>query len=201
MDQIQKNLEISGVSQITIGYDDSLGHTFEIFHSFDSMIGKPKDQYDKEKVKIFCTIDSNDKICSVNWRKGSSPCEVVPERSTYRASEKVSRPATSNQPLSNFAPDGTYCPNKLIVFPDSSYVYLNKRRFSAPYFQLKLNKNRSFTVDSHQSRNTNAIIDALKNYCREKSGCNEPGLYRKTAKSRLASYYENMERNMDRNIK
>ena len=62
-----------------------------------------------------------------------------------------------------------------------------------------MNKSRSFTVDSHQARNTNEIIDALKDYCMEKSGCNDPAPY--TEKQQKADWrvIENMESNIDRN--
>ena len=85
------------MSQITIGYDYSLGHTFEVFHSFDSMLGKPKDQNQKEKVKILCTIDSNDKICSVSWDKDGEPCEKFLAQALI-AQVRKAKPSTPQGP-------------------------------------------------------------------------------------------------------
>ena len=66
------------------------------------------------------------------------------------------------------------------------------------YTLQDLNVHSSFKVDSHQARNTSEIISALKDYCLEKRGCNDPAPYTEEQQKADGRVIENLERNLDR---
>ena len=64
MQEIEKNLQISGTSQVTFGYDMGGGHTVEVFHSFKAMVGKPKSPNPKRKRQFFALLTPTTKSVS-----------------------------------------------------------------------------------------------------------------------------------------
>ena len=74
MQEIDQNIQISGTSQVTFGYDSGGGHTVEVFHSYQAMVGKPNSPNQKEKATILCAIDSNDRICELDNGAKYAPC-------------------------------------------------------------------------------------------------------------------------------
>ena len=85
MEEIEKNIEISGTSQITFGRDDNSGHTVEAFHIYEDQVEDPKNKNNKVKAKILCVIDS-DTICLVEVGERGAPCKPF-EFTTKRDSE------------------------------------------------------------------------------------------------------------------
>ena len=73
--EIEQNIEISGVSQITFSYDNGEGHTLEVFHTYEDIVYDPNDSKKKVKAKIMCTIDSEDSVCFLQASKEYAPCE------------------------------------------------------------------------------------------------------------------------------
>ena len=179
MTEIQKNIEISGVSQITYGNDDNGGHTVEVFHTYEDTVNDPRDQSKTVKAKVLCTIDSNDTVCTLKYWRKHAPC--VPSiagdnHATEQDSElrrMRSRPfslnfgaqrlfqSTPGRPNSDYTPGDIYCPNKMIVLKDGSYSYQGYH-----YTHSR------FSVDSTQSKSTKQLISSLRKYCVGKTKCN-----------------------------
>ena len=74
MKEINQNLEVSGVSQITFGRDEGGGRTIEIYHMFEKMVKDPRDSKRKVKAKVMCTIDSANRACYIETSQKYSPC-------------------------------------------------------------------------------------------------------------------------------
>ena len=157
MREIEQNLEVSGVSQITFGRDGGGGHTIEVYHMFEEMVQDPNDASKKVKAKIMCTIDSNNRTCRINLRNRYAPC--VTGRLTSQR-DSIFSTQTSGR---NYSPTGVYCPadNRFIVHQDMSYEYEGDHQ-----------KTKVFGVDSQQYKNTKELISSLREYCIKSTKCN-----------------------------
>ena len=169
MKEIKQNIEISGVSQITYGYDDDGGHTVEVFHIYEDTVPDPRDYSKTVKAKILCTIDSNDSVCYLQASKEYAPCDVKrygnnhtrQNMFTVGPTGQVTFSLNQRRATSDYTPNGVYCPNKMTVLDDGSYEYKNT-----------YNKESRFSVDSIQSKNTKQLISSLRDYCIDKTNCN-----------------------------
>ena len=181
MREIEQNLEVSGVSQITFGRDGGGGHTVEVYHMFEDTVQDPNDINKTVKAKIMCTIDSNNRTCNIDLTQSYAPCVTGP------LSSKRDRFSINQTSGMDYSPTGVYCPaaNRFIVHQDMTFEYESNHQ-----------KDADFGVDSQQYKNTKELISSLREYCIKTTKCNLKEL-QEEQRIQQAIIQESVTRSMD----